>query len=218
MENKENMLNGEIRGQLKGILDGMEKPVTIEFFGKPGAELVQETMNFLTEISEIAPKVKVVFNTLPEDQAKADKLGIERVPGFAILDSEGNDPGVQFYGLPGGHEVNSFIYAVMAVSGSKEDLPEAVLTEVRNFKKAINLKVFVTLSCPHCPGAVSKAQLLAIENPLIRAEMIDSNLFPELSDQFKVSSVPKIVFNDGADLVGNQPVESFLNMMRATQD
>ena len=211
------MLNGEIRGQLKGILDGMEKPVTIEFFGKPGAELVQETMNFLTEISEIAPKVKVVFNTLPEDQAKADKLGIERVPGFAILDSEGNDPGVQFYGLPGGHEVNSFIYAVMAVSGSKEDLPEAVLTEVRNFKKAINLKVFVTLSCPHCPGAVSKAQRLALENPLIRAEMIDSNLFPELSDQFKVSSVPKIVFNDGADLVGNQPVESFLNMMRATQ-
>ena len=218
MENPEKMLNDDIRGQLKGVLDGMVNPVTIEFFGTDGEELVAETKKFLTEIGEIAEKVAVSFNTLPQDQAKADELGIERVPGFALLDSQGNNPGIQFYGLPGGHEVNSFIYALMAVAGTKEDLPEAVLEEVRNFKQDINMKVFVTLSCPHCPGAASKAHRLAMENPHIKAEMIDANLFPELYDKHNVSSVPKIVFNDGADLVGNQPIESFLNIMRTTQN
>lgn len=217
MENNEKMLNDEIRGQLKPIFDGMKNPVTIEFFGKAGEIQVEETKAFLTEIAEIAHQVTLSLNTLPEDQAKADQLGIERVPGFALLDSEGNNPGIQFYGLPGGHEINSFIYALMAVSGTREELPEAVQAEVREFDKDINIKVFVTLSCPHCPGAVSKAHRLALENPHIKAEMIDANLFPELSDQHNVSSVPKIVFNDNTELVGNQPVESFLNMMRATQ-
>lgn len=217
MENTEKMLNEEIRGQLKEILDGMGKPVVIEFFGKEGAEQAHETQSFLSEIAEIADKVTLNINMLPEAQAKADELGVKRVPGFALIDSEGNNPGVQFYGLPGGHEINSFIYALMAVSGNKEELPEGVLKEVKEFGKDINIKVFVTLSCPHCPGAVSKAHRLALENPNIKAEMIDANLFPELSDQYNVSSVPKIVFNDGAELIGNQPVESFLNMMRATQ-
>lgn len=216
MEQNAKMLNDEIRGQLKGILDGMEHPVTIEFFGKEGEELVAETKTFLSEIAEITEKVTLVVHSLPQDQARADELGITRVPGFAILDEDGNDPGVRFFGLPGGHEINSFIYALMAVGGNQEELPEAVLTEVRNFDHDINIKVFITLSCPHCPGAVSKAHRLAMENPRIKAEMIDANLFPELSEQFNVSSVPKIVFNDGAELVGNQPVESFLNLMRTT--
>jgi alkyl hydroperoxide reductase subunit AhpF len=71
-------------------------------------------------------------------------------------------------------------------------------------------KVFVTLGCPHCPGAVLKAHKLAMENPNITAEMIEANTFEDLSRKFQVSGVPKIVFNDGADLLGDQPLDAFL--------
>ncbi len=209
-----NMFNDEIRGQLKEIFGDMQNPVTIEYFTADDAQAGQEVADFLTEIAELSEKISVSVNHLPEAQAKADALGIARTPGFVILDSQGSDLGVQFYGLPGGHEINSFIYGLMAVSGSREPLPEELIQEVQGLDKDINIKVFVTLSCPHCPGAVSKAHRLALENPRIKAEMIDANLFPDLSQEHNVSSVPKIVFNNGRELIGNQPVESFLNMMR----
>ena len=207
----------EITGQLKEIFKEMKNPVQIELFTEEDAPGAQEVEDFLNEVSEIDQRIKVSVNRLPEAADKAEKLGIVRTPGFAVLDSEGKDHGIQFYGLPGGHEINSFIYALMAVSGVKEPLPEEITSEVAGFKKDINMKVFVTLGCPHCPGAVSKAHRLAMENDNIRAEMIDANLFPELSEKFNVSSVPKIVFNDGKDLIGDQPVESFMSMLRDTQ-
>ena len=212
-----NMFNEEIRGQLKEIFGDMKNPVSIEYFTSENAEAGQEVEDFLKEIAEISGNIQVSVNHLPEAQAKADQLGIVRTPGFAMLDSQGKDHGIQFYGLPGGHEINSFIYGLMAVSGGKEELPEDLVKEVQEFNKDINIKVFITLSCPHCPGAVSKAHRLAMENDHITAEMIDANLFPELSQEHNVSSVPKIVFNNGKELIGNQPVESFLNMMRETQ-
>ena len=207
----------EITGQLKEIFGEMKNPVQIELFTEEDAPVAQEVEDFLNEVSEIDKRIKVSVNRLPEAADKAEQLGIVRTPGFAVLDSEGKDHGIQFYGLPGGHEINSFIYALMAVSGVKEPLPEEITSEVAGFKKDINMKVFVTLGCPHCPGAVSKAHRLAMENDNIRAEMIDANLFPELSEKFNVSSVPKIVFNDGKDLIGDQPVESFMSMLRDTQ-
>ncbi len=214
----EKMFNDEIRGQLKEIFGEMKNPVHIEFFTEEGAQAAQEVEGFLNEIAEISEKIAVTVNHLPEAAEKAGRLGVVRTPGFVVLDSEDQDHGVQFYGLPGGHEINSFIYALMAVSGGKEELPEELIEELKNFEKDINIKVFVTLSCPHCPGAVSKAHRLALENPRIKAEMIDANLFPELSQEHNVSSVPKIVFNNGRDLIGNQPVESFMNMLRETQN
>lgn len=208
------LFDDEVRGQLTAIFDDMKSPVTIEFFTEPGAASGDQTRDFLEEIAEITEKVTVHYNDMPEAQAKADEYGIQRMPGFAVLDEAGKDHGIQFYGLPGGHEINSFIYALMQVGGVKEELPGDLAQEVAGFDKDINIKVFVTLSCPHCPGAVSKAHRLALENPRIKAEMIDANLFPELSQKHNVSSVPKIVFNDGQDLLGNQPVEAFMNALR----
>lgn len=208
------LFDEEVRGQLKAIFDEMKSPVTIEFFTEPGAPSGEETRGFLTEITELTDQVTVHYNEMPEAQAKADEYGIQRLPGFALLDEAGKDNGIQFYGLPGGHEINSFIYALMQVGGSKEELPGDLAEEIAGFDKDINIKVFVTLGCPHCPGAVSKAHRLALENPRIKAEMIDANLFPELSKKHNVSSVPKIIFNDGQDLLGNQPVEAFMNAIR----
>lgn len=210
----ERLFDDEVRGQLKDIFDGMEKPVLIEFFTEADSPQGNETRGFLTEIAEVGEKIMVNFNDMPNGRIKAEELGVERFPGFAVLDEEGTDYGIQFYGLPGGHEINSFIYALMQVGGPREELPDDLADEVAEMDKDINIKVFVTLSCPHCPGAVSKAQRLAMENPRIQAEMIDANLFPELSQKHNVSSVPKIVFNDREELIGNQPVEAFINALR----
>ncbi len=44
--------------------------------------------------------------------------------------------------------------------------------------------------------------------------MIEAQTFIEMSRQFNVSGVPKIVINDKYELVGNQPIGAFINEMK----
>jgi alkyl hydroperoxide reductase subunit AhpF len=81
----------------------------------------------------------------------------------------------------------------------------------------VNIKVFVTLSCPHCPGAVSTAHSLAMLNDNIQASMIEAQTFQELSQKYKVSGVPKIIINEDYELLGNQPIDAFLSEIEKTQ-
>jgi alkyl hydroperoxide reductase subunit AhpF len=58
---------------------------------------------------------------------------------------------------------------------------------------------------------VETAHRLAMLNPNIKGVMIEAQTFNEMSNKYKVSGVPKIVINDKHELLGNQPIEEFLN-------
>jgi len=49
---------------------------------------------------------------------------------------------------------------------------------------------------------------MALESPLVEAEMVEAMEFPELSNRFQVSGVPQTTINAGAGrLVGSAPEE-----------
>ena len=47
--------------------------------------------------------------------------------------------------------------------------------------------------------------------------MIEAPTFYDMSEEYNVSSVPKIVINDEFEFVGNQPLEVFLDEIEKTQ-
>ena len=52
------------------------------------------------------------------------------------------------------------------------------------------------------------AHRMAMESPLVEAEMVEANEFPELSMRFNVSGVPQTTINSGAGrLLGAAPEE-----------
>jgi hypothetical protein len=61
------------------------------------------------------------------------------------------------------------------------------------------------------------AYQMALENPMIQAEMIEASEFYELALRYNVSSVPQTNINDGAGLIlGAVPEEYLLlELMRA---
>ena len=97
-----------------------------------------------------------------------------------MLDDKGTYKGVKFNGIPAGHEINSFISALIEMSGLDIKYPADVLARIQKIDKPVNIKVFITLSCPHCPGAVQTAHRLAMLNPNVKAEMIEANTFQDL--------------------------------------
>ena len=128
-----------------------------------------------------------------------------------VLKDDGTDSGIRFFGIPGGYEINSFLSALLAVSGRVEPLPPAVQARISKIDKPVHIQVFVTPTCPYCPGAVVTAHRLALENSHVRADMVESNSFVPLSIKYQVSGVPKTVINETNDLVGAQPITALLD-------
>ena len=94
------------------------------------------------------------------------------------------------------------------MSGVEDFYEESLKKTIQAIDKEVSIKVFVTLSCPHCPGAVQTAHRLAMLNPKIKAEMIEAQTFYELSDKYQVSGVPKIIINDKYELLGNHQLKT----------
>lgn len=206
------MLNEDVREQLKGIFENMDKDVTIALFTKEEpCETCEETKSFMEEMASVTEKLHLKLYDINKDKEKAKEYNVSLTPSIVLLDNNENYKGIKFNGIPAGHEINSFIASIIEVSGNSQELPKTLEERLSKITKPIDIKVFVTLACPHCPGAVEKAHKLALENPNISAEMIEAQTFYELSDKYDVSSVPKIVINDKYEFVGNQPLEVFLD-------
>lgn len=59
------------------------------------------------------------------------------------------------------------------------------------------------------------AHKMALESPLVEAEMVEASEFPELSERFKVSGVPQTTINQGAaNLLGSYPEDALVAEIR----
>jgi glutaredoxin-like protein len=210
-----NLLPKDVAAQIGEILAEMKDPVTLVYFTDRTCQTCLETGQLLTEIAALNPKISLDVKDYPGDREAISLYGVERIPFFVVLDKDGRDRGVRFSGIPAGHEINSFLAALMEMSGAAPSLPQDLLDRIARIDKPVDIKVFVTLTCPHCPGAVQTAHLLAMNNPNVRGEMIEAQTFQDLSRKYKVSGVPKIVINETHEFLGNQPPESFLDLIES---
>lgn len=202
------LLNQEIKDQLTDHFSAIKNTVNMHLFVND-CDSCEETKSLLEEVSELNENIKLSVMDLESDSAK--KFSINQAPVIMFTDENGEDLRIRFKGIPAGHEFSAFITTLLEVGGGGEVLPDDFVSRVNSIDKPVDIKVFVTLSCPHCSGAVTKAHKLALMNPNIRAEMIECGAFPELADQYNVAGVPKIVINETNELIGNQPITMFLD-------
>lgn len=204
----------KIQQQLKDILKNMKDEVhIINFTQEIECPMCRETRQFAEEIGSLSDKLKVKVYNFVTDKEMSEKYRIDKIPAIVLLDKDEEDHGVRFFGLPGGYEINSFLGAIIELSGVRETLPEDVMKRIASVDKDVHIQVFVGLGCPHCPAAVSAAHRLAMENSSIKADMVDASNFVPLAQKYNVSGVPKIVINDKFELMGAHPVSSFLDVI-----
>jgi len=163
---------------------------------KEAKELVEET-------AELSNKIKVEIYDLVRDNEKATEYKIDKVPAIAMTGKK--DYGIRYYGVPLGYEFKSFIENIINISNGKTNLSEETKKKLRSISKPIHIQVFVTLVCPYCPTAASLAYKFALENDLVRADVIDVNEFPHLGQKYGVMGVPKTVINEQIGIVGAVP-------------
>lgn len=210
------LITGEIKTQLTDLFKTLKTNVHIALFtATDGCDTCNDTNDLLSDVAALSDKISIDVYDLVKDSTYAEALGIVRAPSFALLDGDKKNLGIVFNGIPAGHEFSSFLTGLMEVGGAGEALPEAYKKRIDAIVKPVHIKVFVTLGCPHCSGAVAKAHKLALENDHIFSEMIECGTFPEEADKYNVTGVPKIVINENNELMGNQPLEGFLSVLES---
>lgn len=209
------MFNEELEKQLKEVFENLMDDVTIALFTEGDCDTCADTTSYMEEVASLSEKIHLVKYDFKKDAGKVAEYKVEIVPSIVLLDANESYRGIKFNGIPAGHEINSFIPALLEVSGATSPVPQDLTDRIEAIKKPVNIKVFVTLSCPHCAGAVQKAHKLALMNSNIDAEMIEAQTFAELSEKYNVSGVPKIVINEKHELLGNQPIQEFLQAIES---
>lgn len=199
------LLNDEIKTQVSEVFSQMQEPVQVIFFGKDEeCDYCDDTQLLLEEVTGLSDKIDLNIYNLEKDNAIAKQYKMDRAPGFVIAGKDGDqllDYGIRYAGIPSGHEFSSLINTVLLVSGRDSKLGEDVRDMLKDLDQPVNMMVFVTPTCPYCPQAVVLAHQMALESPMIEAEMIEATEFPDLSMRFNVSGVPQTTINEGAGTV-----------------
>ncbi len=212
----QSVLNDQIITQIHQAFADLKESVQVLYFGSSqDCEYCDEAKQLLEEVAATSDKIELSIYDIQQNQDIARRFNVVSAPGVVIAAKEGAEVknlGIQFSGIPSGHEFSTLINDILLVSRRDSGLKEETRAFLKNLDKPLHLQVFVTPSCPYCPRAVLLAHAMAMENPqMIRAEGVEAMEFPELADRFHVSGVPQTVINAGAGtVVGAVPEQQLL--------
>lgn len=208
------LLNDDITNQVRTVFAQLKEPVQVLFFGrKAGCEYCDDALQLIQEVVSLSDKLKLAVYDLDEDAEAASQYQVDKAPGMVIAGLDGEkvlDYGIRYAGIASGHEFSSLIHDLVLVSGRDSGLDASTRAFLKSLTQPVQLQVFVTPTCPYCPKAVVLAHQMALESPLVQAEMVEAMEFPDLADRFGVSGVPQTTINAGAGTVVGAVPESHL--------
>lgn len=179
------MLSPDILEALKGYTANMTKDITLVL--QTGEhEKRDELKDFLSGVASVSERIRF------DERDVSDRL---RSPVSFLLEVEGEDSGIRFSGIPGGHEFNSMVLALLHASGTPIKLDDSLKAIISGIEDELHFEVFVSLSCHNCPDVVQALNQFAVLNPNITSEMIDGGLYPDLIEERNVQGVPTVYLN-----------------------
>lgn len=194
-------LSAEVRSQLRGVFEKFENGILLRAW-LDESNLSAEISGFLEEICDIGDNINWEKGNGPSSP--------QITPSIEICREDGSSSGIHFHGVPGGHEINSFVVAMYNTAGPGKVLPPDSIEKIRGIDKAVNIKILVSMSCTMCPETVIAAQNIAALNENVTAEMIDLPQYPELKERYNVMSVPCMIINDKSVSFGKKGVSEVL--------
>lgn len=199
------MLEQSIKTQLATYLQRLESDIEI-VASLDDSDKSKKIEAFVKEVAELSDKVT----------ARSDGNNSRR-PSFGIAKA-GEQPRVNFAGLPMGHEFTSLILALLQVSGYAPKVSDDILNQIKNLNLSANLDVFVSLSCHNCPDVVQALNLIAIYNPNTTATMIDGGFFQDEVESRQILAVP-MVFKDSVHIgQGRMTLEEIVAKLDSNSD
>ena len=192
------MLDANLKAQLAAYMQRISQPVEIaaSLDDAPASAKMRE---LLMDIAQSSPLVKVTES----------RGGPHRTPSFSV-NRPGGANGPRFAGLPMGHEFTSLVLALLQVGGYPPKVDDAVLQQIRDLEGDFEFEAYISLTCHNCPDVVQALNLMAIQNPRVKATMIDGALFQDEIREREIMAVPTVFLNGTRFGQGRMSLEEIL--------
>ncbi|NMB83020.1 MAG: glutaredoxin [Ignavibacteria bacterium] len=208
-------LDDNIKNELKKQLAILTKNVKIIFFTQElECQYCKETRAILSELVEVSDKLSLDVKNFIVDKADAEKYGVDKIPATVLLDENGKDYGIKFYGIPSGYEFASLLEDIKMLGTGNTGLPVEIENEIKKIDSDVHMQVFVTPTCPYCPQAVVTAHKFSYLNDKIKGDMVEATEFPHLSNKYNVRGVPRTVINESTFVEGAAPEQMVLDKVK----
>jgi glutaredoxin-like protein len=201
-------------------------PVKIDYFTQKELDIVlpgrepcaycKPTREMLQELAALSDLISLRVHNLEDEREEAAKFGVERIPGIVLRGRDGTF--FKFYGMPGGSEFPSFLDTIVDVSRNEVLLTEESVKALRRLKEDVRVRVFVSPTCPYCPGMARAAFQMTLANAHVKAEVIEVNEFPDLAKRYNVTAVPLTLIEDRIAIPGAVPEKALVEqVLKAAQ-
>ena len=197
-------LTSDIKDSLGSYMKNLEDDIKI-VLQKGNHPKRQDMFTFLADVCDVSDKLYFEESDLNYNS---------RSPiTFALFKNE-IDSGIRFTGIPGGHEFNSFILAILQLGGSDLKLDSGLKSMVGEIKEKLKFEIFISLDCHICPDVVQALNKFAILNDNISSEMIDGGLFKEEAEERNIQGVPTIFLNNEFFSSGRTDTSKIINKLK----
>ena len=142
------LLDDQVLKQLDEAFAQLKEPVRIFLFtsGEP-CDNCEITRQLLNEVVATHNQLSLSVHDMQMDGELAHQYHVDKAPAIVIAAKDGGEIsnlGVQFSGVPSGHEFATLINDILLVSNRDSGLSPAVREFLKNLNQPLLLQVFVT--------------------------------------------------------------------------
>ena len=126
--NESKLFSKEIIDQLNAVFSKMENNLVLKLY-LDNSSISTELRTYISELVSLTDKLSMVAS-----------IGTNKdYPYVSVCDKDGNDLGLAFHGVPGGHEFTSFILGLYNASGKGQQLDEETINKIKLINKKKDL-------------------------------------------------------------------------------
>jgi len=208
------LLNDEIRQQVQDMLADLPNKVSLAVFTKADdCQYCPIIVDLVNEVADTSEHVSVEVYDFDADTEKVAEYKVDKAPVIAIVGAE--DYGLRFFGIPSNYEFSTLLHGIqVAGRGNSSQLDDETKAYLASLDKPVHYQVFVTPTCPYCPGAATLAFDMAVESSHVRGEVIEASEFQELASKYEVMGVPLNVINDTQRVEGRAPAQMIVDAIK----
>jgi alkyl hydroperoxide reductase subunit F len=194
------MLEQALKDQIKNLFEGLNNQYTFQISVAKSHPNRDELIHLLEEVASCSEKVNC---TIEEGNSLS----------FTILKA-GKPLSVVFRAVPTGHEFTSLLLTVLNAEGIGKNLPdETIVSRIKTLRGSVEIKSYISLTCSNCPDVVQALNILSINNPNIKHEIIDGSINQEEVEKLNIQAVPTVYANGKLLHVGRSSLGELLGKL-----
>jgi len=196
-----------IREEIKKL----NKPVTLKIF--TSSKSLQESVK-MVEVMDIYQKasnemLKIEEYKLETNSDLVKKYEIQQVPTILMINAK-DQVIIRYLAVPTAAKIQPFVQALMVLTGTP-NYYENVIRENLNKINPTVIKVLITDYCAYCSTVISICSQFALASEgKLRTVIIDIMAYPDISEQYNVTTVPTLIVNEDKKLIGDITAEELL--------